>query len=158
MVKKDFFRKMLDFLQGVCYHIRAVFSACEQNQHIRGCSSMVEFQPSKLITRVRFPSPAPSMCLQLSWIEQLPSKQQAGGSNPSKHAIFGGYSSVGQSARLWPWRPSVRVRLSTPLKKQTAPAVLYGGIAQLARASGSYPAGREFESPSRYQIKTQLLF
>ena len=28
----------------------------------------------------------------------------------------------------------------------------HGEIAQLARASGSYPAGREFESPSRYQM------
>ena len=26
-----------------------------------------------------------------------------------------------------------------------------GEIAQLARATGSYPVGREFESPSRYQ-------
>ena len=26
-----------------------------------------------------------------------------------------------------------------------------GEVAQLARASGSYPAGREFESPRRYQ-------
>ena len=31
-----------------------------------------------------------------------------------------------------------------------------GEVAQLARASGSYPAGREFESPLRYQnIKKQ---
>ena len=30
---------------------------------------------------------------------------------------------------------------------------LYGGIAQLARASGSYPAGRRFESHCRYQIR-----
>ena len=28
----------------------------------RGCSSMVEHQPSKLDTRVRFPSPAPRRC------------------------------------------------------------------------------------------------
>ena len=28
----------------------------------------------------------------------------------------------------------------------------YGGIAQLARAPGSYPVGREFESLRRYQI------
>ena len=28
-----------------------------------------------------------------------------------------------------------------------------GEVAQLARASGSYPAGREFESPLRYQNK-----
>ena len=29
--------------------------------HICGCGSMVELQPSKLITRVRFPSPAPNL-------------------------------------------------------------------------------------------------
>ena len=29
---------------------------------------------------------------------------------------------------------------------------IYGDVAQLARASGSYPAGREFESPRRYQF------
>ena len=29
----------------------------------------------------------------------------------------------------------------------------YGAVAQLARASGSYPAGREFESPRRYHLK-----
>src|SRR6185312_15716250 len=34
---------------GSCYKVRSV----------RGCSSMVEQQPSKLMTRVRFPSPAP---------------------------------------------------------------------------------------------------
>ena len=28
-----------------------------------GCNSMVEFQPSKLVTRVRFPSPAPFISL-----------------------------------------------------------------------------------------------
>ena len=32
----------------------------------------------------------------------------------------------------------------------------YGGVAQLARALGSYPIGREFESPSRYQIDSKL--
>ena len=29
-------------------------------------------------------------------------------------------------------------------------AIAHGEVAQLARASGSYPAGREFESPLRY--------
>ena len=29
----------------------------------RGCSSMVEQQPSKLMTRVRFPSPAPTFSM-----------------------------------------------------------------------------------------------
>lgn len=28
----------------------------------------------------------------------------------------------------------------------------YGGLAQLARASGSYPEGREFESHTRYHF------
>ena len=35
-----------------------IFRRSRENA-ICGCSSMVEFQPSKLITRVRFPSPAP---------------------------------------------------------------------------------------------------
>ncbi len=29
--------------------------------------------------------------------------------------------------------------------------ICYGEVAQLARATGSYPVGREFESPPRYQ-------
>ena len=32
---------------------------------------------------------------------------------------------------------------------------IYGEIAQLARATGSYPVGREFESLSRYQNDIQ---
>ena len=32
----------------------------------------------------------------------------------------------------------------------------YGEIAQLARARGSYPRSRGFESPSRYQIDRKL--
>ena len=53
----------------------------------RGCSSMVELQPSKLAMRVRFPSPAlvpigdPAPVAQ--WTEQEPSKLLAEGSNPS---------------------------------------------------------------------------
>ncbi len=38
--------------------------------------------------------------------------------------------------------------LGTSEKKRVA---IYGGIAQLARASGSYPAGRWFKSDFRYQ-------
>ena len=34
------------------------FKSC-CSDHLCGCSSMVERQPSKLVTRVRFPSPAP---------------------------------------------------------------------------------------------------
>ncbi len=33
---------------------------------------------------------------------------------------------------------------------------LYGAVAQLARASGSYPEGRGFESPRRYQCDKKL--
>lgn len=33
----------------------------------------------------------------------------------------------------------------------------YGEVAQLARATGSYPVGREFESPSRYQKSAEKL-
>ena len=94
---------------------------------------MVESQPSKLIAWVRFPSPAPNMSLQLSRIEQRPSKPCVGGSNPSRLAKKseygekpspscrndGGYSPVGQSARLWPWRPWVRVPLLTPNTHKT---------------------------------------
>ena len=35
--------------------------------------------------------------------------------------------------------------------EKTAYKIKNGEIAQLARATGSYPVGREFESPSRYQ-------
>ena len=34
--------------------------------------------------------------------------------------------------------------------------VIYGEIAQLARASGSYPEGRGFDPPSRYHMKITL--
>src|SRR5690606_4210205 len=38
----------------------------KSSNQLRGCSSMVEQQPSKLMTRVRFPSPAPAFAaLQL---------------------------------------------------------------------------------------------
>ena len=32
----------------------------------------------------------------------------------------------------------------------------FGDVAQLARATGSYPVGREFESLRRYQIESNL--
>ena len=30
--------------------------------------------------------------------------------------------------------------------------LIFGDVAQLARAPGSYPVGREFESPRRYHL------
>ena len=58
-----------------------------------GCSSMVEFQPSKLAMRVRFPSPAPlhrrgpgaASVAQL--VEQLTLNQLVLGSSPSRGTI-----------------------------------------------------------------------
>ena len=73
---KDFPQKSIDRLQ-VCWYnqlrCRGIaqfgsalgsgprgrrFKSC-CSDHLCGCSSMVERQPSKLVTRVRFPSPAP---------------------------------------------------------------------------------------------------
>ena len=34
---------------------------------------------------------------------------------------------------------------------------MHGDVAQLARASGSYPAGRKFESHRRYQNPVEIL-
>ena len=54
-----------------------------------GCSSMVELQPSKLTTWVRFPSPAPfyiKKCLNSSAVEQSAVNRSVGGSNPSSSA------------------------------------------------------------------------
>ena len=79
-----------------------------------GCSSVVEFQPSKLAAWVQFPSPAPIMSLQLSRIEQRPSKPWVGSSNLFRLAINGGCGTVGQRARLWPWRSWVRIPPFTP--------------------------------------------
>ena len=39
---------------GLCYS-----NVAESQSPLCGCSSMVEHQPSKLVTWVRFPSPAP---------------------------------------------------------------------------------------------------
>ena len=49
-----------------------------------GCSSTVELQPSKLITWVRFPSPAPAVnCAHIAQsVEHLHGKEGVTGSNP----------------------------------------------------------------------------
>jgi hypothetical protein len=57
-----------------CKSVRASvrrFKSCLLH-HLSGCSSTVEFQPSKLAVRVRFPSPAPNFSHQLiSPIDEL---------------------------------------------------------------------------------------
>ena len=52
-LEKD--KKSIDKAKQKWYYIKAEFK--------RGCSSVVELQPSKLAMWVRFPSPAPNMCL-----------------------------------------------------------------------------------------------
>ena len=52
---------------------------------VRDRSSMVEPQPSKLRTRVRFSPVAPSARSSVG-LEQLPSKQQVAGSSPAAQA------------------------------------------------------------------------
>ncbi|SBT03293.1 hypothetical protein PROAA_1020015 [Candidatus Propionivibrio aalborgensis] len=47
----------------------AVFVDCAAGKWLRGCSSMVELKPSKLKTRVRFPSPAPYCGWKIGWLQ-----------------------------------------------------------------------------------------
>ena len=65
------------------------------NEMCCGCSSMVEPQPSKLIVRVRFPSPAP---ISSGGVPERPKGADCksavadfDGSNPSPTTIFFGY-------------------------------------------------------------------
>ncbi len=70
-----------DFKRGICAFCLAlptIDNRCARDtmSQQRGCSSMVELQPSKLATWVRFPSPAPNPsllthCLCRLW-ENLP--------------------------------------------------------------------------------------
>ena len=55
--------------------------------HNRGCSSMVEFQPSKLATWVRFPSPALTIAAVAQSVECVLGKDEVLGSNPSSSLI-----------------------------------------------------------------------
>lgn len=55
--------------------------------HKRGCSSMVEFQPSKLATWVRFPSPALTFAAVAQSVECVLGKDEVLGSNPSSSLI-----------------------------------------------------------------------
>lgn len=63
------------------------------------------------------------------------------------HHLWGG-SSPGQSACLARRRQRVRVPSSPP----------FGAVAQLVRASGSYPEGQEFDSLWRYHTESQQSF
>ena len=71
--------------------------------------------------------------------------QRVAGSNPVIPTIV-----CGVIAQLGEHLPCTQgVRGSIPLGSTI---YFYGGIAQLARASGSYPAGRRFKSYLRYHV------
>ena len=54
------------------------FESCRARHYFaRGCSSMVEFQPSKLAVRVRFPSPAPIIRARSS-VDRVPGYEPVG--------------------------------------------------------------------------------
>ena len=68
------------------------------------------------------------MYLQLSWIEQRPSKAWVGGSNPSRYAIIcGSIAQFGQSTRLITEWSLVRVQLDPPFFCKDAPFVQWLG-------------------------------
>ena len=56
-------------------------------------------------------------------------------------SLYGGYSAVGQRARLWLWRPRVRIPLSTLLRQQHNV-----GLSPSGKAQGFDPCTRWFES------------
>ena len=69
-----------------------------------------------------------NMYLQLSWIEQRPSKAWVGGSNPSRYAIIcGSIAQFGQSTRLITEWSLVRVQLDPPFFCKDAPFVQWLG-------------------------------
>jgi hypothetical protein len=43
-----------------------------------------------------------------------------------------------------------------PVGVRVSPSAPYGGVAQLVRATGSYPVGRRFESARRYQTEFEF--
>jgi hypothetical protein len=43
-----------------------------------------------------------------------------------------------------------------PVGVRVSPSAPYGGVAQLVRATGSYPVGRRFESARRYQPESEF--
>ena len=83
------------------------------------------------------------MAQWLSWLERRPVTAKVVGSSP----IWVVYGILAQLGEHLPYKQ--RVTGSSPVGPiQTE----YGEIAQLARAHGSYPWCRGFESPSRYFV------
>ena len=63
-------------------------------------------------------------------------------------------NTVAQAIRVAGWSSLVARRAHNPKVVGSSPTpatIFYGGVAQLARAFGSYPEGHVFESHRRYQ-------
>ena len=87
------------------------------------------------------------MAQWLSWLERRPVTAKVVGSSPI-WVVKGLFNPCGVLAQLGEHLPyKQRVIGSSPIGPIHTE---YGGIAQLARAHGSYPWCREFKSPFRY--------
>src|SRR5207248_5008288 len=62
----------LRWFESSLLHQNASCSSCWESMGPCGCSSMVEQKPSKLTTRVRFPSPAPAIAPAELWLASHP--------------------------------------------------------------------------------------
>ena len=87
------------------------------------------------------------MAQWLSWLERRPVTAEVAGSSPAWVVFIWDLSSAGRASalqaeghRFEPYRPHLYEKFH----------IDHGGIAQLARAHGSYPWCREFKSPFRY--------
>ena len=90
------------------------------------------------------------MAQWLSWLERRPVTAEVEGSSPFWVVIWD-LSSAGRASALQAEGHRFEPCRSHIFKD-------YGEIAQLARAHGSYPWCRGFESPSRYDIGREALF
>ncbi len=85
------------------------------------------------------------MALWCSWLARRTVAPKIAGSSPARVAIYP-CSSDGSSVR--PLSGRLRVRI--------APRVPHASVAQLVRASGSYPEGQWFKSTLRYQAASYI--
>ena len=90
----------------------------------------------------------------LSWLERRPVTAEVVGSSPIRVAYIWDHSSAGRAPALQAGGHRFEPYWSHLLKLIDNLRIYnYGGIAQLARAHGSYPWCRWFKSSSRYYEK-----
>ena len=83
------------------------------------------------------------MAQWLSWLERRPVTAEVAGSSPAWVVFIWDLSSAGRASAL-----QAEGHRFEPCRSHIL--IKYGGIAQLARAHGSYPWCRWFKSSSRY--------